>query len=80
MMKIRFIELEDGYGQKTYRIQARTWYWPFWSTVTKPNGYGGDAPVERNSPEELVEFLQQEERKERRKARKFRKVVGEYDG
>ncbi|QBX06219.1 hypothetical protein Va3_266 [Vibrio phage Va3] len=79
MMKIRFIELEDGYGQKTYRIQARTWYWPFWSTVTKPNGYGGSYVVERDNVEALVEFLQLEERKERRKARKFRKVVGTYD-
>ncbi len=78
-MKQRIVKCEDGYGRIYYRMQFKTWYFPFWRHVKRDNGYGGDYIVERDTPEELVQFLQIKHIKELHKKRVFKEVYNDQD-
>ena len=40
-MQYRVLELEDGNNDKYFRIQRRSFTWPFWHTYKEHDGYGG---------------------------------------
>ncbi|AGN30297.2 hypothetical protein VPFG_00298 [Vibrio phage nt-1] len=75
-MKQRIVECKDWNGRIYYRMQFKTWYFPFWRYIKRDNGYGGEYIVERDTPEELVQFLKLKHIKERDKKRV---TTGVYD-
>lgn len=73
-MKLRIVELENGLGEKSYRVQYKKWYIPFWRDLIIDHAMGWHY-LEFDTVKQAEESVRRIEIKRRMEQRFFKRVV-----